>query len=128
MKKLILIFVIAFLLNILWENLHSFLYDNYQGGTITEFILIRASLFDAFLILIFYLFIHVLNIRSDYGVMIIFGFIVAVLIEFYALGTGRWMYNEYMPIIPFLKIGLTPTIQLAVLGYTTLFLQKRFLK
>jgi len=50
MKKLIIIFFLAFVFNVIWENLHSFLYSNYMGGKITEYILIRASLFDALLI------------------------------------------------------------------------------
>ena len=73
MKKLIIIFFLAFVFNVIWENLHSFLYSNYMGGKITEYILIRASLFDALLItliLLPFLFLDRLknngNIKNEY--------------------------------------------------------------
>jgi len=50
MKKIFLIFVLSFLLNLIWENLQSFLYLSYQGGKITELILLRATLTDALII------------------------------------------------------------------------------
>jgi len=37
--------------------------------------------------------------------------------EWYALTTSRWAYNVLMPIIPLLGTGLTPTIQLGLLGH-----------
>ena len=46
--------------------------------------------------------------------------IVAACIEWYWLRAGRWAYNDLMPIIPILKLGLTPVIQLAILGMLSL--------
>lgn len=40
-----------------------------------------------------------------------------VAIEMWALYTERWVYNSLMPIIPIIRIGLTPTIQLAVTDF-----------
>lgn len=118
MKKTFLIFIISFALNAIWENLHSLLYDNYMGGKITEFILLRATLSDAIYITIIALpFIFYPVFRKKDWLIIVFGFIISILIEYYALSTGRWAYNSFMPIIPFLEIGLTPTIQLGLLGY-----------
>jgi voltage-gated potassium channel Kch len=119
-KKAIIIFVLALVLNILWENLHSFLYDNYMGGKITEFILIRAALFDALLITIILLPFVFLNIlKNKSWLIIIIGIIIAIFNEWYGLSTGRWAYNSLMPILPIIKVGLTPTLQLGVLGYIT---------
>lgn len=118
MKQISLIFVVALVLNALWENLHSFLYVNYMGGTITEFILLRASLFDAFLIIIISIpFIYFSFLKNKTWLIIIFGILIAILNEWYGLQTGRWMYSEFMPIIPILKTGLSPTLQLGVLGH-----------
>ena len=50
-------------------------------------------------------------------VLKLFGIVVAVLIELWALQTGRWAYTGAMPLVPFLGAGLTPTIQLGFLGY-----------
>ena len=52
MKRLIFIFIIAFVLNFIWENLHFVLYDNYLGGPVSRFILLQATVADAFLIVL----------------------------------------------------------------------------
>lgn len=52
MKKIFLVFILSFVLNLIWENLHSFLYVEYMGNKITEFILLRASVVDAIIITI----------------------------------------------------------------------------
>lgn len=118
MKRLVTVFISAFVLNIFWENLHSFLYNNYMGGKITEFILIRASLFDAILITTVVLpFIFISSLKDKSWLIIVIGIVVAIFNEWYGLSTGRWAYNSLMPIVPILKVGLTPMLQLGVLGY-----------
>lgn len=125
MKRIIAVFMSAFILNLFWENLHSFLYSNYMGGNITEFILIRASLFDALLITVIVLpFIYWSALKHKNWLIVLIGIIVAILNEWYGLGTDRWSYNSFMPILPILKVGLTPTLQLGVLGYLSYKLQR----
>lgn len=120
MKKIFLIFAISFLLNLVWENLHSLLYDNYRGGKITEFILLRATLADAVMITIFTLpFVLFRQIRKFDFFIIFVGVAVAIIIELFALVSLRWQYNNFMPLIPFFSIGLTPTLQLGLLGFLT---------
>jgi len=100
MIKLVWIFVIA------------------RGGEITEFILLRAAVVDAVMITLIatpFIFWPALNRRS--WLIIIAGLIVAIALERFALSTGRWAYNDLMPIIPLLATGLTPTIQLGLLGF-----------
>ena len=117
-KKLILIFLTGFLLNLVWENLHSYLYAQYQGGAITQLVLLRATLFDAvFITLLAALFIKVPYFRERRWYALIFGVIAAVILEKYALNSGRWAYNEFMPVIPLLNTGLTPTLQLGILSH-----------
>ena len=124
MKKLTTIFVLAFALNVVWENLHSLLYSNYMRGEITELILIRASLFDALLITILVLpFIYVHALKNKSWLIVPLGILIAILNEWYGLGTGRWAYNALMPIMPLIKVGLTPALQLGVLGYVSYKLQ-----
>ena len=117
-KKLSTIFIVSFLLNFIWENLHSYLYAYYQGGVITQLILLRATLFDAiFITLLAVLFIKILYFKERKWYALVFGVVVAVIIEHFALSGGRWAYNEFMPIIPLLSTGLTPTLQLGILSY-----------
>lgn len=117
-KKLGLIFVLAFALNYVWEHAHSLLYANYQGGPITEFILLRATLADAAMITLIILpFLLSRHLAKRSWLIAVIGIAVAIGIEEHALSTGRWAYNALMPIIPFIHTGLTPTIQLGLLGY-----------
>ena len=109
-------FLAAFALNMIWEFAHSVLYANYQGGEITNFILFRAAVWDATIILV--LVISTYALKTNRTVFIVIGgLVVSVAIELWALQTGRWAYDISMPLIPFLNIGLTPTIQLALTGY-----------
>ncbi len=89
-----------------------------MGGKITEFVLIRASLFDAILIVIILVpFIYLSALKNKSWLIIVIGVIIAIFNEWYGLSTGRWVYNSFMPILPIIKIGLTPTLQLGILGY-----------
>ncbi len=120
MKKLLFIFLISFFLNLAWENFHSLLYASYKGAEITQFILWRATLGDAIMITAFAIpFVFTRFFRAHLWLVIVLGFAIAIAIELLALSAGRWAYNDLMPIVPFLKVGLTPTIQLGLLGYMT---------
>lgn len=126
MKKVAVVFFSAFILNVVWENLHSLLYANYQGGTITEFILLQASLFDAIVITILVLpFLYHSFLRRYPWLILVFGTVVAVANEWYGLGTGRWLYNSAMPILPVIHLGLSPVIQLGLSGYVSYLAQAR---
>ena len=123
MKKIFFIFLLSFSFNLIWENLHFYLYAGYMGGTITEAILLRASVVDAIIItFLSFPFVFIAKLRNKNWIIIFIGIVVAILIELHALRTERWVYNEYMPIIPILSVGLTHTIQLGLLGYHSYWL------
>lgn len=50
-----------------------------------------------------------------YGTGAVLGALFATSIEHIALAHGRWTYNENMPIVPFLAVGLWPLLQLTLL-------------
>ncbi len=129
MKKYFLVFILAFVLNFVWENLHSFLYIYYQGGNIGEYVLFRAAFWDAVIILGMIFFLRLtLFLKNQSWILIFVGIIIAIIVEKFALATGRWQYKDIMPIIPYLNTGLTPTIQLGFLAYLThkiIFRKKR---
>ena len=121
MKRLIFIFIIAFVLNFIWENLHFVLYDNYLGGPVSRFILLQATVADAFLIVLLSLpFLYKNYFKNKMWLIIIFGIIMAVFIEWFALYTNWWQYGSNMPIAPILKVGISPMVQLGILGYFSL--------
>ena len=126
MKKIFAICLLSFFLNLIWENLHSFLYVHYRGGEITGLILARAAVVDAIIITLLALpFIFISKLQNKSWLIIFLGVAIAIAIELYAIQTGRWAYNEYMPLIPLLYVGLTPTIQLGLLGYLSYQLATR---
>ncbi|MEK7649732.1 MAG: hypothetical protein AAB367_02110 [Patescibacteria group bacterium] len=117
-KQLIIVFIAAFFLNLLWENVHSYLYVHYQGGTITELLLMKAALFDAFVTLVaavLYIWVKPFKNRLDVTLGGLFAF--AIGLELFALATLRWSYSSWMPTLPCLDVGITPIIQLALLAY-----------
>ncbi len=111
-----LVFVFGLLLNILWENLHSILYVHYQGEIISEAILLKASFFDALIICLLWGLAHKISARYQVEIFVAGSLLFAVILEIWALGTNRWAYNELMPLVPILKVGWSPTVQLAVTG------------
>ena len=124
-KKVLLVFVSAFFLNLIWENAHSILYLNYKGGEITEFILIWASLSDAIYIMLASILMLVLKNRKVGVLVACFALLLlSFFIEKWALSSGRWAYDTAMPIVPIIDIGLTPAIQLALLGFTSFKIAK----
>lgn len=50
-----------------------------------------------------------------YATAALLGGACAVAYEWYSLATGRWTYNEQMPIVPVLGVGLWPLLQLTLL-------------
>lgn len=104
-------------------------YDNYMGGSISRFILFQASVADAFMIVgLSLLFLRLKYFERREWLIIVFGVVFAVFIERFALSIGWWQYNTNMVIIPFIKTGLTPTIQLGILGYLSLGLSDWILR
>jgi len=118
MSKLPYIFVLAFVSNWVWENLHSVLYFHPNGEMITQTILLQATLFDAvFITVVGIVFLLVPYLRERLWLSIIVGMVGAIIIEWQALAIGKWAYTASMPLIPLLNTGLTPTIQLGLLSY-----------
>jgi hypothetical protein len=126
-KKLGLVFIFAFALNFVWENLHVHLYTNYQGEKITEWILIRATFWDAVIITALFALSLLFSKKIRPYFVAGGGLFIAILMERWALQTSRWAYKPAMPIVPFLGTGLTPTIQLALLGLLSIFAAERVL-
>jgi len=117
-KTCLSIFGLAFLLNLVWEFLHSDLYVSYKGAEITDFILFRASVVDSFIILVI-VFLAQRWTKKTGSFVLVAGLVAAITIELWAMQTSRWVYKDIMPIVPFLGIGLTPVVQLALSGWVT---------
>ena len=120
------VFLASWLLNLIWENLHVFLYEQYRGvfysqmGWIDKFlVLLKASIFDAAFIMAavsLIMLIPWLKGKESWSLVVI-AVSFSISLELYALDTGRWAYNSLMPLIPILDIGVSPVIQLGLTGY-----------
>lgn len=119
MNKFLKIFLAALLLNMIWEVAQAPLYTCFAEFWSCMAICLRASFGDAFIVLGIY---FLLRKNLKFYRVAALGIFIAVLIEVHALETGRWAYTEAMPLIPFLKVGLTPILQMALLPNLTFYL------
>jgi len=123
-KKMLALITVIFFLNLVWEMLQSFLFAPHFSG-VADFIVIHfvAACIDIAITLFIllpelFLFDRFLQNKADRRrpvITAIFGFLVAVVLEKIALSVGIWSYGPFMPIIPFLGVGLTPVLQMMIL-------------
>ncbi len=125
-KRLILVFIVAVLLNYLWELAQAPLYvglEDYNAGVLWHCFV--ASLGDGIMVLLIVAAGWFTLRQSDwflrpgvrgYLVIITAGLVLAVLVEWVAVHVlNRWEYTENMPKLPGLDIGLVPIAQMLVL-------------
>ena len=125
-KKLVWVFIVAVLLNYVWELAQAPLYvglQNYNAGVFWHCFV--ASLGDGIMALLIVAAGWFTLRESDwflrprvrgYLVIITAGLVMAVLVEWVAVHIlNRWQYTENMPKLPGLDIGLVPIAQMLVL-------------
>lgn len=130
------IFVLAFLLNFLWESVHAVLfYADHANYTANFFVkmISYASFIDALLILGIFLvgdllwkgdcWIKEYDLKKILFTALI-GFVIAVIIEAKALFFHQWSYTDLMPTI--FGMGLSPLIQLSITGVIALEISSYF--
>lgn len=118
-KRLMLLAIIIFALNLVWEFCHYGLYYD-MTGIPSKIHIILAGLVDVGLVFLIILFVSLKNKKSnwiknpqekDYFFVILFALILAFVWEFINLKLKRWDYTINMPL--FLGVGLSPLLQLA---------------
>ncbi len=118
--------IIAFLLNAAWEILQIPLYKGgvYEWDHILFCVL--ASVADVIMVLLIYFgfaFIYknalwIKNLSTGRIIILILtGGIGAVVAETRHLAIGTWNYADAMPLIPFIKVGLSPVLQFMILPF-----------
>jgi len=124
MKKIFVTIILAFGLNFLWEIAQSFLYaPHYQGFGQLISVHLWASVGDVVMVAVILSITKIIsgrilknkNKKLELFVIILLGFFLAVAVEKYALANLMWAYNVWMPMIPFLKVGLTPVLQMMLI-------------
>jgi hypothetical protein len=125
LKRLLIIYLVAFLLNFIWEMIQMPFFEDMSFTDLKDWLLcFRASINDAGLVIFVYILgrtffgnwewgedLDILKI----GYLLIIGFVIAAYFEFNALNTGRWTYSQIMPRLPLIRIGFIPVIQMCIL-------------
>lgn len=126
-KNISLYFLLSFALHIVWENLHAPLYQGYDAfGECFLRCLSATATGDMIFMAIIYLCLALvhkdlywINKLKSYKHLatwilpVIIGFFIAISFELWAVYVNdRWVYDAMMPIIPVLKVGLTPVLQM----------------
>lgn len=134
-KILIAITTVSFFLNLIWENVQAPLYGGYTGFGQHFLICLLGTLGDVVIILLIYSLLALLHRNTlwfkrikavDYCILIVLGGSTAVLIEQWALSTGRWHYNQLMPVISFFNVGLLPFLQMLILPPVIFYVLKQY--
>lgn len=125
--------ITTFFLHIIWENSQAPLYAGYQSFSQHFPICLVGVVGDVIITFFVLAFISLLKkdrvqTIADFMALAVIGFIIAVAIEQHALLTGKWNYAPAMPIIPWLRVGLTPIIQMTVLLPLSFYLTGLFNK
>ena len=129
----------GFLLNTWYELLHSIFYTHFTepGYTYLElvYMIIESAIGDSFISLGLLFSVTLFRqgkwnwarpwARKDVLFVVVLALGIQVVVELVALDTGAWAYNEAMPLVPLLNVGLTPLLQMPLLILPTFWLAHR---
>lgn len=138
-KRLILVMsVMAFLLNFVWELGHLPLYKDATYNIQHIAFCALASVADAQMVLLIYLCLALINKKpfwvqhiglKQVFILMIIGGIGAIIGEIAHTSSGNWAYADSMPMLPVLNVGLSPVLQFFLLPtliyYLSFFLFKK---
>jgi len=126
-----ILFAVAFSLNWIWEIGQMFAYTIDAGDSWAEsfvFCTLAAGT-DAFVTVVISGFLK--SPVKPPGAKIYFsaavlGAMCAIVFELFALRFGLWTYSERMIVLPFIKVGWLPFIQLTLLVPLAIWLTEKF--
>ena len=113
-------------LNLLWEIAQLPLYTIWQTGSTQDIIIavLHCTAGDVVIAISALILALMLLGTSDWpkqrylrvsGFAVLVGLIYTIYSERVNLGSGAWGYSDWMPIIPWLEVGLTPIVQWIVI-------------
>lgn len=124
-KQVLLIFIVAVVLNYLWEVAQAPLYVGLEDWSSVWWHCFVAALGDGLLVGLIFLIGWITFRRFDwyvhpnsrtFAVMFVTGLIISIGIEWVAVHMlGRWAYTVDMPILPGLDVGVVPVLQMLLL-------------
>jgi len=134
-KQIIYLSLTAFILHVIWENAQAPLFQGYTSFSQHFSACLFGTVGDVAITLFVYVLVALLKNdfnwiaslnKKDIAVLAVIGFLIAVGIEWRAVLFGRWAYNDAMPLLPYLKVGLSPIIQMTLLLPLSVFITGKF--
>mgnify|MGYP003395496780 CR=1 FL=1 len=137
---MLILALVTCVLHIMWERSHISLYTAYEKMEGVLPVYVFATLGDigytlgaiALIGLIKGDMMWLASARpSDFLMLALLGFGIALFVEYKALALDRWAYTSEMPILPYFQVGFTPILQMTVLlplsVYITRIIGKSFI-
>ena len=116
----------AFVVNLLWEIAHGTLYKGFEYDLKHIAFCALASVADMLMVLLLFFGFAILY-KDVYWfgelniprlvVLVTVGTIGAILAEIWHTSRGDWTYAANMPLLPFVKVGVSPVVQFALLPW-----------
>ena len=131
-RPVIAFVTVAFVLHWSWETFHSVAYVNTNVPLPQRFwhclpMAIVDTAWSGAIVLLGLAAATTQRVRSAVWILpVVAGAISATAVERFAITTGRWTYNELMPIVPLVNVGLWPVVQMSVLPGLSLYVASRF--
>jgi hypothetical protein len=123
--------VVAVALNYPWEMVQAVLYEPMGSIAEASWRCFVASLGDAAMIVMIFVMgwlvyrRHLWFQRRNSGRIAfaaVVGALIGVAVEWWGVSTGRWEYDERMPRVPVLQLGLVPLLQMPLLAPLTFWI------
>jgi magnesium-transporting ATPase (P-type) len=130
---LVIIAIVGFILSFIWENLHFPLYQSYADWMV-QISFLFCALGDIILIFLVYFLTAALFkdlfwlTKLHFKKMVVtltISIIISLVAEKAALLLGWWQYNDQMPVILILDIGLSPFLAISLLPIITFIASKK---
>ncbi len=128
-----ILFFIAFIINLIWEYLHSAFYTTIMKHDILGFLSMASA--DGLLVLTIYWivcletrdFFWFAKLRKHIVLIIVSGIFLSFFIEIKNMYfTSVWSYTATMPILPILHVGASPVFQMIITPLLTFSLAQCF--
>lgn len=129
--------LMAFVLNLAWEVLQMPLYTGTSFNVQSVAFCALASIADAIMVLLIY-FCFALIYRKPLWVQELTSLRIFILMLSCAIGAivaemrhvsaGNWVYDNSMPVIPLVEVGLSPVLQFTLLPALIYYLSYRTIK
>ncbi len=119
-----ILILVSFGLHFVWEYIHSGLYAGYEHWTLGYPPYLLGTVGDVLYTLGAFALVSAIkktyewvneSTMADYFMLVTVGALIALFVEYKGLALDRWEYLPGMPIIPFLGVGLSPVLQMALL-------------